>query len=235
MIAPVVIAGIGMGIISSLHCIGMCGPLVMALPLPPQAGMRRLLRVLAYNAGRLTTYGLLGFLFGLAGRRLQVAGWQQWLSITMGAAIILWWAITATGKQTSFWPARPIQQAITKLNLYLWKHAGKAGFYVLGMANGLLPCGMVYLAIAAAISTGNTGMSTLFMIAFGAGTLPAMTGLGYISAWFKQPVRLHLRRLMPVFTIVVGMLLILRGLNLDIPFISPRLPAVPGGGISCHE
>ena len=234
MITPVIIAGMSMGIISSLHCIGMCGPLVMALPLSQQAGWRRLLGVLAYNAGRLTTYGLLGLVFGLAGRKLQVAGWQQSLSITMGAVIILWWAIAAAGKQTSFPFARPIQQAITKLNLYMWKHAGKAGFYLLGMANGLLPCGMVYLAIAAAISTGDARLSSLFMIAFGAGTLPAMTGLGYISTWLKQPVRVHLRKLMPVFTVVVGVLLILRGLNLDIPFISPRLPVIPGGGISCH-
>lgn len=234
MLAPLIIAGIGMGIISSLHCIGMCGPLVMALPMQQQAGFRRLMRVLTYNAGRLTTYGILGLLFGLAGRRLQVAGWQQWLSITMGAAIILWWVLAGTGKQTIGGPARFMQQAITQLNLYLWKHAGKAGFFLLGMANGLLPCGMVYLAIAAAISTGDASRSLLFMIGFGAGTLPAMTGLGYISAWFKQPVRVYLRKLMPLFTVVVGVLLILRGLNLNIPFISPQLPAVPGSGISCH-
>lgn len=234
MILPVVIAGIGMGMVSSLHCIGMCGPLVMSLPLPQQAGFRRILAVITYNAGRLTTYGILGALFGLAGRRLQVAGWQQWLSVVLGIAIILWWLAARSGKQITFLPARILQQAVTRLNLYLWKRAGKAGFYLLGMANGLLPCGMVYLAVAAAISTGNAVMSTLFMISFGLGTLPAMTGLGYISGWFNQSVRLHLRKLMPVFTVVVGVLLILRGLNLGIPFISPQMPVIPGAGVSCH-
>lgn len=234
MILPVVIAGIGMGMVSSLHCIGMCGPLVMSLPLPQQAGFRRILAVITYNAGRLTTYGILGALFGLAGRRLQVAGWQQWLSVVLGIAIILGWLAARSGKQITFLPARILQQAVTRLNLYLWKRAGKAGFYLLGMANGLLPCGMVYLAVAAAISTGNAVMSTLFMISFGLGTLPAMTGLGYISGWFNQSVRLHLRKLMPVFTVVVGVLLILRGLNLGIPFISPQMPVIPGAGVSCH-
>lgn len=234
MILPVVIAGIGMGMVSSLHCIGMCGPLVMSLPLPQQAGFRRILAVITYNAGRLTTYGILGALFGLAGRRLQVAGWQQWLSVVLGIAIILGWLAARSGKQITFLPARILQQAVTRLNLYLWKRAGKAGFYLLGMANGLLPCGMVYLAVAAAIGAGSAGMSTLFMVCFGLGTLPAMTGLGYISGWFNQSVRLHLRKLMPVFTVVIGVLLILRGLNLGIPFISPQLPVMPGAGVSCH-
>lgn len=234
MTIPVMIAGIGMGMVSSLHCIGMCGPLVMALPLPQQAGFRRMLAVITYNAGRLTTYGILGALFGLVGRRLQVAGWQQWLSVMLGIVIIVWWIATRAGQQTSFWPARVLQQAVTRLNLYLWKRAGKAGFYLLGMANGLLPCGMVYLAVAAAISTGSAGLSTLFMVCFGLGTLPAMTGIGYFSVWFNQSVRLYLRRLVPVFTVLVGVLLILRGLNLDIPFISPRLPVIPGEGVSCH-
>jgi sulfite exporter TauE/SafE len=234
MILPVVIAGIGMGMVSSLHCIGMCGPLVMSLPLPQQAGFRRILAVITYNAGRLTTYGILGALFGLAGRRLQVAGWQQWLSVVLGIAIILGWLAARSGKQITFLPARILQQAVTRLNLYLWKRAGKAGFYLLGMANGLLPCGMVYLAVAAAIGTGSAGMSTLFMVCFGLGTLPAMTGLGYFSVWFNQSVRLYLRSLMPVFTVVIGVLLILRGLNLGIPFISPQLPVMPGAGVSCH-
>jgi len=230
----VAIAGIGMGMVSSLHCMGMCGPLVMALPLPQKPGMRRLLPLITYNAGRLTTYGLLGALFGLAGRRLQLAGWQQWLSIAMGAAILLWWLASRIGIQRSFYPVQIVQQQITQLNLYLWKRAGKAGFFLLGMANGLLPCGMVYLAVAAAISTGNTGLSTLFMVCFGLGTLPAMTGLGYFSAWFNPSVRLYLRKWIPAFTAAVGILLILRGLDLGIPYISPRLPMIPVSGVSCH-
>lgn len=231
---PVIIAGISMGMVSSLHCIGMCGPLVMALPLPGKAGWRRLLAVTGYNAGRLTTYGLLGFLFGLAGRRLQVAGWQQWFSIVVGAAIILWWIAARIGRQHAFLPFRMVQEKITRLNMYLWKRAGKTGIFLLGMANGLLPCGMVYIAVAAALTTGEVGMSTLFMVCFGLGTLPAMTGLGYFSVWFNQSVRQYCRKLVPVFTVAMGVVLILRGLNLDIPFISPRLPYIPGGGVSCH-
>ncbi|AXY74026.1 sulfite exporter TauE/SafE family protein [Paraflavitalea soli] len=230
----VAIAGVGMGMVSSLHCIGMCGPLVMALPLPQEAGLRRLLPLFTYNTGRLTTYGLLGALFGLAGRRLQLAGWQQWLSVGLGVVILLGWFAARIGIRRSFYPAQIVQQQITQLNLYLWKRAGKAGFFLLGMANGLLPCGMVYLAVAAAISTGSTGWSTLFMVCFGLGTLPAMTGLGYFSAWFNQSVRLYLRKWIPAFTVAVGILLILRGLDLGIPYISPRLPVVPVSGISCH-
>jgi hypothetical protein len=230
----VVLAGGVMGLISSLHCIGMCGPLVMSLPLASQAGIGRLRAVVVYNAGRITTYAVLGGLFGLAGRRLQLAGWQQWLSIVSGVLILVWFIGARLKRPVMLGGLGFIQRGITQFNVYLWKRAGKAGFYLLGMGNGLLPCGMVYLAVAAALTTGHTGMSMLFMISFGVGTLPAMTGVGYFPVWFKPSFRVYCRKLVPVFTAAVGIVLILRGLNLDIPFISPRLPVIPGGGVSCH-
>lgn len=105
---------------------------------------------------------------------------------------------------------------------------------MLGTANGLLPCGMVYVAIAGALTFTNVLHSTLFMVGFGAGTLPAMMAISYFGQFIKLSVRNQFRKALPVFATIIGILLILRGLNLGIPFISPVLPGAHNGAISCH-
>lgn len=232
---PVIAGGITMGLLSSFHCIGMCGPLALALPLQHKPAWARLLSMVLYHGGRLLTYSLLGLAFGIAGRRLQVAGWQQWFSILLGSFIILVWALSYIGKSTTRIPLlHQLQQRITQLNMFLWRAPEKHGFLLLGMANGLLPCGMVYMAIAAAISTGAIGYSTMFMAAFGVGTLPALAGLGYFSMMINMTVRNSLKKLTPYVMVTMGILLVLRGLDLNIPFISPVLPVVQGNNVSCH-
>ena len=232
---PVIAGGLTMGLFSSFHCIGMCGPLTLALPLQNKSWSRRLLSVVLYHTGRVLTYCLLGIAFGLAGRRLQVAGWQQWFSIILGLLILSLWAWSLINKRGAQFPlARKFQQQITRLNMYLWKAPEKQGFLLLGMANGLLPCGMVYMAVAAAISTGDVGYSTLFMALFGLGTLPALVGVGYFGYWLNVAVRNNLRKAVPFFMAAMGVVLVLRGLDLNIPFISPLLPVIPGNNASCH-
>lgn len=105
----------------------------------------------------------------------------------------------------------------------------------MGMANGLLPCGMVYIAIAGALSTADVVSGVLFMAFFGAGTLPAMMMISYFGKMISLSARSSMRKAVPYFVAVMGILLILRGLNLGIPFISPEMPAVSGQVVSCHS
>lgn len=107
-------------------------------------------------------------------------------------------------------------------------------YLLLGMANGLLPCGMVYLAIAGALSTSSVGESVLFMASFGAGTLPAMLALSLFSVHIKLTLRQQLKKVIPYVVVCMGVLLILRGMNLGIPFISPATARAPQDVISCH-
>ena len=225
-----------LGLLSSLHCVGMCGPLALALPIRNLSPARRALAGLSYHGGRIFMYTLAGAVFGLFGRGVYLAGWQQQFSILLGVLII---AITSFDR----FGARRSRSGVTGMGflasiqgtiLRLWNAPGRTKFFLLGMANGLLPCGMVYLAIAGALTRTNVFESAGFMTSFGIGTLPLLLALQYTGNRLGLPARARLRRAIPVLTIAIGLLLILRGLDLGIPFLSPAMAASPGRPISCH-
>lgn len=211
-----------LGLISSLHCVGMCGPLMLALPVKHLARPQQLFSIVLYNLGRIFTYSLIGLMIGFVGRRIYLAGFQQWFSIVIGITILVI-AIFYFLLKKSLQPAW-----MTKAQLRLQQAMGKllqrkntGGYFLLGAANGLLPCGMVYMAIAGAFMMQSIDQSILFMLLFGAGTLPAMLALGFFSMRITISARKNMRKAMPVFVIGIAVLLILRGMNLGIPFVSP--------------
>lgn len=229
------LAGGTLGLISSFHCVGMCGPLALSLPIQHLPKVQQYNALLLYNAGRVLTYSLLGLLFGTAGRQLFIAGWQQWFSVALGVFILLLALHYFFLK--NLWEPRWMQRFHFQVQQWMSRflQSGRAGAYgLLGMANGLLPCGMVYLAIAGALSTQEVSQSVLFMFAFGAATLPAMLGLSLLGLRIDLSVRRSIKKMMPLVVAAVAVILILRGLNLGIPFISPVLAGDPGQAASCH-
>jgi len=236
-----------LGLLSSLHCVGMCGPLVLALPTGALRPAHRLKARVSYHGGRIAIYTLAGIIFGLFGRGIYLAGWQRQFSIFLGVFIIAFTLLGRTGPTRPGFPA-PLQRVaflrrIASLQYFaplhrtimrLWAAPGRTKFFVLGMANGLLPCGMVYLAIAGALTRTDVLESAGFMTCFGLGTLPLLLALQYTGNRLSFPARTRLRRAIPVLTIAIGLLLILRGLDLGIPFLSPAMAASPGTPISCH-
>jgi sulfite exporter TauE/SafE len=218
-----------LGLLSSLHCVGMCGPLALALPTRDLSPLRRVMARVSYHGGRISVYTLAGVIFGLFGRGVYLAGWQQQFSITLGVFII------ALALFDRFRPwSGPRLTSMQQTIIRLWNSPGRAKFLVLGMANGLLPCGMVYLAIAGALTRTSVFESAGFMACFGLGTLPLLLALQYSGSRLSFPARTRLRRAIPALTIALGLLLILRGLDLGIPFLSPAMAAAPGRSISCH-
>lgn len=231
----VMLAGLSLGLVSSLHCVGMCGPLALALPVEHLSRGAQLLSVLLYNSGRVITYSLLGLVFGLAGRNIYLAGFQQWFSIALGMVILV---LTI---QYYYFRNRPqpqwMQQVYGKVHIIMGKalrSKGSGSFLLMGMANGLLPCGMVYLAIAGAVSASEVQHSVLFMALFGAGTLPAMLALSLGGFRINIEIRQQLKKAMPYIMIGMAIVLILRGMNLGIPFISPMLAGPSPEAIICH-
>ncbi len=215
-----------MGVAGSLHCIGMCGPLSMALPGKTREGRVAFGNLLLYQAGRILVYALLGLLLAAFGRGLLLAGLQQWISLAAGLAVlvagILGWIGYRRGR---FANSNPLQPWVFKqIGRRLGQEPRPRLYFSLGMLNGLLPCGMVYLALVSTLAFSHWAHTVLFMAGFGGGTLPAMLafglGMGRLSAGFRQ----RLPRLFPMGLVLVGCLLILRGANLGIPYISPAAP-----------
>jgi sulfite exporter TauE/SafE len=217
------IAAFTIGLLGSLHCIGMCGPIALALPVPGQGIGGRLWAAVLYNFGRATTYSVLGIVFGAIGQAVWVAGFQQWFSIVLGVFIIL--LVTVPVLVSSFiGTPKFYNNAIGKLQAAMAKQFTKKGFvtlYIIGLLNGLLPCGFVYIGLAGAAATGHWYTGSAYMALFGLGTLPVMATLVIVKNQVSLSVRKSLGKLLPYGMVIIGTLFILRGMNLGIPYLSP--------------
>jgi sulfite exporter TauE/SafE len=231
----IIIAGFMLGAFGSLHCIGMCGPLAMALPVQHFSKQKKLIAISLYQLGRVFTYSTLGLFLGMAGRGIYLAGFQQWFSMITGAVVVflvVQYLIFKRNPRPYFFNG--FYDRVQKTIVYFLRSHKMQNYFFLGTANGLLPCGMVYVAIAGALTATRVVNSTLFMACFGAGTLPAMMVFTYFGQFFKLSLRNHFKKALPVFAAIIGIILILRGLNLGIPFISPVMHQSSGNTITCH-
>lgn len=212
------------GLIGSFHCIGMCGPIAVALPLGNRSVFGRVTGTLLYNSGRAVTYGLLGALFGLLGRGIEVAGFQQWASIIIGIVMIMTVVFPFLFKEKLNieklmfgFPGR----LAGRLQI-LFSRNSFSNLFIIGLLNGLLPCGLVYVAVAGALNTNDVVMGVLFMLVFGIGTTPVMMSISLAGNIISQSLKNKINRIIPAFIVLLGILFILRGLSLGIPYISPK-------------
>ncbi|MCF6212815.1 MAG: sulfite exporter TauE/SafE family protein [Flavobacteriaceae bacterium] len=212
-----------LGLLGSFHCLGMCGPIAFVLPLNRKNKVMSIAQALLYHLGRLLSYTSIGLLFGLLGKGLYIAGLQQNLSVIIGILMILI-VIIPSSIFSKFKIVKPIYSIISKvkmgLGLYLKKSSLKA-FFNIGILNGLLPCGLVYMALFGAVSTGSSYDGALYMMLFGLGTIPMMTAALIFGNFLKTSLRNKIQKAIPIFVILIGVLFILRGLGLGIPYVSP--------------
>lgn len=218
-------SAISLGLVSNFHCLGMCGPIALAVPVKSHSISSRLASILTYNSGRIFTYALIGGIFGIFGQGVALAGFQQQLSVILGILIIISALAILVDRKTSFLSKILPKQAMIlqqKMGSYLRKQ-GYANNFMLGFLNGLLPCGLVYFALIGALSTGSFFNGILFMIFFGIGTLPVMILMPWIKDLFTTRFRMQLQKSVPIFLLVFGAVLFVRGANLGIPFLSPKV------------
>lgn len=234
MVWQLLISGFLLGIVSSFHCVGMCGPIAFALPVYYLPSHKKILGLVLYHLGRISIYTALGLFFGFVGRQFFLAGGQQVFSIVLGAIILfLLLQSILSSKKISIPLFDRFQQ---RLQVFIGNYIRKKQLYAmffLGMANGLLPCGMVYLAITGALAAGTISGGIGFMAAFGLGTVPALLFLSLFGTAIGLKARNNMKRAIPYFVAVMGVLLILRGLNLNIPYVSPMLNNSAAHAISC--
>lgn len=210
-----------MGLLGSLHCAVMCGPLMLSLPLQKSSQLKAAVQLLLYQFGRILVYTLLGLLVGWLGNNLLVVTNQQNLSIVIGVVLVLFAILQISGQYVQklsalqLYMVKPISKLIGKIfGMPFW------GFFA-GTLNGLIPCGMVYLALATALNTATVREGAMFMLLFGLGTSPLMLLISLGGIYLKKYVRFNSQKFIPWFMVFMGLLFILRAANLGIPFISP--------------
>lgn len=211
------------GLISSFHCIGMCGPIAMMLPVDHKNQAKKTIQIITYHLGRLTAYAWIGLVFGLVGKGLFLAGMQQKLSIIIGIGMIA--VILIPEKvfaQYNF--SRPVFVLISKVKTALgsqFKNKSYKSLFTIGLLNGFLPCGMVYVALFGAIAMQSESYGVLYMVLFGLGTVPLMSSVTYLQSFITNSTRNKIQKVIPYIAVVIGVLFILRGLGLGIPYVSP--------------
>ncbi len=224
------LAALSLGFLGSFHCIGMCGPIALTIPVKRTSRFSILSGGLVYNIGRVLTYGAMGLVFGLLGKGFVVAGWQNILSVTLGIGILV---LLFLPKFSSFHlQVGPLISLLEKLKAKIRQLFGIHNYQsllLIGILNGFLPCGLVYLGIAGSVASGDPLKGALFMMVFGLGTVPTMLTITVVRDYITIQFREQIRKIVPVFVGVMAVLLILRGLNLGIPYISPSVEITNSG------
>ncbi|MEH6748048.1 MAG: sulfite exporter TauE/SafE family protein [Maribacter arcticus] len=233
-----ILSAVILGLMGSLHCVGMCGPIAFMLPVDQTNNYKKFGQIFIYHFGRLMAYGIIGLVFGFLGKGLSIFGAQQKLSIAIGIIMIL--VVLIPYKIFNKYNlSKPIYKVISKVKNQLGKELKKKSsdtFLTIGFLNGFLPCGLVYMALFGAIAMGNALQGSLYMMLFGLGTVPLMTTAIYFSGLLKGGIRQKAQRVMPVFVVVIGLLFILRGLGLGIPYVSPApVTQLASSAIECHN
>ena len=215
-----------LGVISNLHCLGMCGPIALAIPLNRSSKSAMFLGILQYHIGRVLVYGILGYLVGYIGMGIKLFGVLQAISILAGIGIIIY----AWRKKNTFYKNPFSSSLVSRLSSLLSQSMGKImrsesplKLFLLGALNGLLPCGMVYTALITAVVLGTPILSATSMLAFGLGTLPGLVAFSVFAQQLGNTIRSKINRYLPYQITVVGLLIVLRGMNLNIPYISPKV------------
>ncbi len=216
-----IMSALTLGFIGSLHCVGMCGPIALALPLGKRKLAQKFLGVSYYNVGRIITYSLLGTLFGIIGLGFSLAGLQQSISISIGIIMLLSVFFNISSISSKLNIGLPIISSIKTKLTRLFGNTSLTNLFLIGILNGLLPCGLVYVAVFGAILSESIINAMLYMIAFGLGTFPLMFITSMAGNWASASLRKTFNKILPIIIVIIAILFILRGLNLEIPYLSP--------------
>lgn len=221
-----------LGLLGSLHCAVMCGPLMLSLPQPKQNYFKAALNLLLYQFGRVLMYTVMGILVGFLGETLSLVVSQNTLSLTIGILLVVFTVLYFSKSYLKVFNSfqskliTPIAKLMGKIyGLPFW------GFFA-GMLNGVIPCGMVYLALATALNSASIQEAGVFMFLFGLGTTPLMLLISLGGIYLKKYIRFNPNKLLPWFMLFLGILFIMRSVELGIPFISPAIHAQHPGHVA---
>jgi uncharacterized protein len=219
----IIVSALGLGFATGFHCVGMCGPIALSMGFSRSQAIKFYLGNLTYQFGRITTYMLLGLILGLLGEGISLAGFQQTLAFVAGLMIAITGLMQIFGHDLAH-KIPAANKTLLAIKTKLGQMLGQSSYrsrYTIGLLNGLLPCGMVYVALTAALGTGDALDSSLYMGFFGLGTLPFMFAVVLFGHLIQDGFRQKILKIMPYFLIILGLAMALRALQLDIPYLSP--------------
>lgn len=204
------------GLLGSLHCIAMCGPLIMAIPFQGSPWLSTV-RKLVYQLGRILTYSVMGFLAGSLGGLFNILGLQEILSLVSGIVLIII-AVLHFSERKKLCSDKLYQKIFGPIAAFMGKWMSKPyGGLFAGMLHGLIPCGMVYMAIAGSLNTGSAWTGSSFMFFFGLGTTPLLLFASFMPGLLRRFISPRL--MIPVLFFIAGTFLIARSVNLHIPYL----------------
>lgn len=215
------------GLLGSMHCIGMCGGFVAMYSLKKPMTQPSLPYHVLYNLGRIATYSFLGGVLGYLGSFAAYAGEHRGIP---GAVLLIAGIFMALmglniagvlGRKGLFEESGITGTSVFRSALHrilaldsVW------GAFLLGLLLGFLPCGLLYPILMSAAASGGFASGMIIMAVFGLSTLPALTGLGFLVTRLQPHIKRTLYRVAAVFIILLGLRMFLRGLSYNglIPF-----------------
>jgi sulfite exporter TauE/SafE len=232
----VYITALLMGLAGSLHCAGMCGPIMLFLPFHQLKGAKKVVGILLYHFARVSVYaGMAVVLYSF--RELFNPRVQQYVSMTLGATLLLAGLLSFLPLASKWQIKMPWSGFVTKrLGSYM-ANPGLGAIAASGLLNGLLPCGLVYMALSATLALPTTQQAVTFTYFFGIGTMPMLIGLTFFRNWIVVRKGLSVKKFTPAIVFVFGCIFFIRGLNLGIPYLSPKTQMTNGVVHSscCHK
>lgn len=228
MEATLVLAALTLGFTTGFHCLGMCGPIALSLGLNKKQQVNFHFQNITYQLGRIFTYSILGAILGIIGKSFSLVGFQQYLTIFAGVVLIIM-ALFSFGSSDVASKVPYLNRFLMQIKIKLGKLLSKSDYssrFLTGILNGLLPCGMVYVALTASLASGGIWQGAVFMAVFGFGTFPFMFGVVFLGNIVTAAFRTKILKIVPVIMIILGTLFILRGLELGIPYVSPKAEAM---------
>jgi hypothetical protein len=221
-----IVTALVLGFTGSYHCVAMCG--VIAAQTRGHSVSSTLLRHLPYSIGRTSTYALLAFILHGADASGVLSGGQHAVSVVIGAGVIVLTAIRALrphSRRSSLLPFGGLYGLLARLREVARTWSVVPRSLLFGMLNGVLPCGFVYMALAGALLQPTVERSMMFMTAFGVGTMPALLLLVLGVSFRPLQIFASSPRVRLAASALVGVLLVIRGLAIGIPYLSPSMPS----------
>jgi sulfite exporter TauE/SafE len=217
---------LGVGLVTSIHCVAMCGPLVLTYAVKgAEEGpwLRRMVPHVAYQGAKIASYVLVGLALGALGSLFDFGGLRGWVTVFAGIFMVLL-GLQMTGKfpvlrRLSFRPPKPLMNALGSLRKKANAdeaagHVSLATPLTFGLLTGLMPCGPLQSAQIAAAGTGSALSGGLAMLGFGLGTAPLMLGFGAVSGALSLKFKQRMMVVAAIFIAILGLVMLNRGLML---------------------